>query len=226
MKQKIKSLISFFNYIMLLLHLKKSQIKGSSFFKTTIRFQRSTNIGIFCSRIENTSLTVSGSDNKVAFHNAYVAGSVISIEGSQNQVNFEKGVMFRDSSLIIRGENCVVNIGANTTFGGIRIVNAGKNNNISIGSNCLFSDYIELWASDTHPIFNESGQIINQEKPIFIGDHVWVGSKVTILKGVTIQSGSIIGMGSVVTKDVPSNVISAGYPNKTIKENVSWKLEY
>jgi carbonic anhydrase/acetyltransferase-like protein (isoleucine patch superfamily) len=226
MKQKIKKLISLFNRCSLLMHFKKSQLVGSEFFRTSIRASSSDGIRILYSEIENTSLKVSGPENELTFDNAYVAGSDISIEGSNNRVYFAKGVMFRDSSLIIRGENLIVEIGSGTTFGGIRIVNAGRDNKISIGSNCLFSDHIELWASDTHPIMNESGELINQERPVTIGDDVWVGSRVIILKGVTVQSGSILGMGSVVTKHVPSNVISAGYPNKTIKENVSWKVDY
>lgn len=217
--------MSFFNKCSLLVHFKRSQIKGSSFFRARIRAKFPASICISSSRIENTSLTVYGRENQVIFDNAYVAGSTISIEGNNNRVYLAEGVMFRDSTLLIRGEHLVVEIGAGTTFGGIRIVNAGRDNKIVIGSNCLFSDHIELWASDTHPIFNLEGELINPERSVTIGNNVWVGSKVIILKGVTIDNGSIIGMGSVVTKYVPSNVISAGYPSKTIKENVSWKLE-
>jgi acetyltransferase-like isoleucine patch superfamily enzyme len=226
MKQKIKNFFSYFNKIWLLANLKNKDISTSEFFKTKIKNPDNNSIRILSSKIENTDLTVNGRDNEIEFTGAYVAGSTITLEGGNNKICFEKGVMFRDSSLIIRGENCTVHIGANSTFGGIRIVNVGKHNAVSIGSDCLFSDNIELWASDTHAIMNEKKEHINPEKPVRIGNNVWVGSRVIILKGVSIDDGSIIGMGSVVTKSVPANVISAGYPNRTIKENVSWKLEY
>ena len=131
---------------------------------------------------------------------------------------------FRNSNIIMRGNNCSVTIGENTTFGGIRIINVGTLNSVSIGNDCLFADHIELWASDTHRIFNHENQLMNKEKPVVIGDNVWVGSRVTILKGIKIANGSIIGMGSLVVNDVPEKSISVGNPNRIIKDNVTWLL--
>jgi len=95
-----------------------------------------------------------------------------------------------------------------------------------IGQDCLFADFIELWASDTHSIFNTDNEKINPEMSVTIGDRVWVGSHVIILKGVSINNDSVIGMGTLVTKNVPSNTINVGSPNRTIKEGISWKLDY
>ena len=226
MKQNIKKLLSCLNKAWLRLQQKDQDIGTSRFFRTKIINLYDNPISIRSSTLENTRLRISGLGNTIDFNGAYLAGATISVEGFQNKIIFEKGVMFRNSSLVIRGENCSVRIGTDTKFGGIRIVNVGKNNPVSIGSGCLFSDHIELWASDTHSILDENGAFINPEKAIHIGNKVWVGCNVTILKGVSIMDGSIIGMGSVITKDVPANVISAGYPNKTIKERVTWALEY
>jgi acetyltransferase-like isoleucine patch superfamily enzyme len=106
------------------------------------------------------------------------------------------------------------------------MVNVGENNTIAIGEHCLFSDHIEIWASDTHSIYNEKNEKLNIEKPVIIGSNVWVGSRVIILKGIEIGEGAIIGMGTVVTKNVPSKTISVGSPNKVIKENIRWENEY
>ena len=46
-------------------------------------------------------------------------------------------------------------------------------------------------------------QGVQQEKPVFIGNDVWIGRRVIILPGVHIGNGVIIGAGAVVTKDVP-----------------------
>ncbi|MEP7279954.1 MAG: acyltransferase, partial [Bacteroidota bacterium] len=110
--------------------------------------------------------------------------------------------------------------------GGVRIINVGTGNNISIGAGCLFADFIEIWGSDTHPIYNEKNELINKEEPIIIKDNVWVGARAAILKGVTIESGSIVGMGSLVVNDVPESCITAGNPNRIIKNNVRWALHY
>jgi acetyltransferase-like isoleucine patch superfamily enzyme len=169
---------------------------------------------------------VEGSQNEIRCIESVISSSSIQINGTNNKVYLDSGVKLRGAKINIRGNNNNIFIGRHSTFGGVRIVNVGESNNIKIGENCLFADYIEIWASDTHSIFDENGKVINREKPIEIGDHVWIGSHVIILKGVHIHDGSVIGMGSLVTKDVPSNVISAGRPNIVIKEKVNWTLDY
>jgi maltose O-acetyltransferase len=55
------------------------------------------------------------------------------------------------------------------------------------------------------------------EKPIVIGDDVWIGARVIILPGITVGKGSILGAGSVVTKDVPEYAIVGGNPAGVIR---------
>ena len=57
-------------------------------------------------------------------------------------------------------------------------------------------------------------------KPIIIGENVWIGSNARIQKGVTIGDNAIIAANSVVTKDVPANAIAAGNPAKIVKEHI------
>jgi acetyltransferase-like isoleucine patch superfamily enzyme len=175
-------------------------------------------------KFDKCRFVIEGNNNQLDFNDSIIAGSSITVSGNNNKICFEKGIYLITSVITIRGEGCLVYIGNNSTFGGVRIVNTGNSNHIHIGADCLFSDHIEIWASDTHPIFDEQKNIINKEKPIVIGDKVWVGSRVIILKGVTIRSGSIIGMGTVVVKDVPEFSISVGSPNRTVKNNINWFL--
>ncbi|MBQ7171992.1 MAG: CatB-related O-acetyltransferase [Clostridia bacterium] len=56
-----------------------------------------------------------------------------------------------------------------------------------------------------------------QERPVRIGNDIWIGSRVTILPGVRIGNGAIIGAGAVVTKDVPEYAIVGGNPAKVLK---------
>lgn len=152
--------------------------------------------------------------------------SVIIIKGNNNNVTIEKGVKLRKAKIIIRGENCSLTIGEETTFGGIRIVNVGKNNAITIGNKCLFADNVEIWASDTHSIYDINGNFINPELPVTIGDNVWIGSNVKILKGVSISDGAIVGMNTLVTKNIAGRTLNIGSPNRCIREEVSWTLKY
>lgn len=60
-------------------------------------------------------------------------------------------------------------------------------------------------------------QGFEQERPVQIGNDVWIGDKVTILPGVCIGDGCIIGAGAVVTHHIPPYAIAAGVPAKVIK---------
>ena len=57
-------------------------------------------------------------------------------------------------------------------------------------------------------------------KPVIIGENVWIGSNARICKGVTIGDNAIIAACSVVTKDVPANSIAAGNPARIVKLDI------
>ena len=56
-----------------------------------------------------------------------------------------------------------------------------------------------------------------EERPVVIGNDVWIGGRVIILPGVKIGDGAIVGAGSVVTRDVSEYDIVAGNPARVIK---------
>jgi acetyltransferase-like isoleucine patch superfamily enzyme len=62
------------------------------------------------------------------------------------------------------------------------------------------------------------------EKPVKIGNHVWIGIRATILKGVTIGDNSIIGAGAVVTTNVEPNTIVAGNPARKIRDTKGYTI--
>lgn len=64
-------------------------------------------------------------------------------------------------------------------------------------------------------------QGFEDEKPVYIGDDVWIGDRVIILPGVHIGNGCIIAAGSVVTKDVAPYTVVGGVPAHFIKERFS-----
>ena len=60
-------------------------------------------------------------------------------------------------------------------------------------------------------------QGFENERPVEIGNDVWIGDRVIILPGVTVGDGSILAAGAVVTHDVPAYAVVAGVPAKIIK---------
>ena len=116
-------------------------------------------------------------------------------------VNVEKKAVF--SSKVELGDNS--GIGVNALIDGKCTIG----NDVMMGPDCIVYTKNHNF-SDVNIPMNLQGD--NEEKPVYIGDDVWIGARVIILPGVNIGSHSIIGAGAVVTKDVPEGVIVAGNP--------------
>lgn len=58
---------------------------------------------------------------------------------------------------------------------------------------------------------------IRDNRPVVIGNDVWIGAYVSILPGVRIGDGAVIAAGAVVTGDVEPYAIVGGVPAKTIR---------
>jgi acetyltransferase-like isoleucine patch superfamily enzyme len=223
MKKILRSILSLFNKLFLLRFFKSARITQNKYFRTRLTLPKENLIDTNRCEFPNTSIVVKGKNNIIQGSNSVFDNSKILIEGTNNKLVLGENVCLTYAKIFIRGNNCSILIGSNTIFNGGRIVNEGADNTIQIGEDCLFSDQIEIWASDTHKIFDKEKNIINNAKPIFIGNKVWIGCRTTILKGTTIKNGSIIGMGTIVTNDVGENEISVGVPNRTVKTQISWE---
>lgn len=106
--------------------------------------------------------------------------------------------------------NARIYIGKNCGFSSTVI---GAALNITIGDNVMCGANTLITDTDWHSKDSRLGK----DKPVAIGNNVFIGTGVKILKGVHIGDNSIIGAGSIVTKDIPSNVVAAGNPCKVIK---------
>ena len=151
----------------------------------------------------------------------------LKVYGDNNTVVFGKNCKYKGNVLVGFDDfptyGSTLFIGDNTTVIGCDIYISENNTYVEIGSDCMFSDNIEIWASDTHTIIDANGKCINYAKNIKIGNHVWIGKHVKILKSVVISDNSIVGMSSVVaTQFIIPNVAIAGNPAKIIKQNVNW----
>lgn len=146
-----------------------------------------------------------------------------------------------DRSSIVIGDHCDINgtlladkagkisIGDYTTVRFRSVIHSV--NKIDIGNHVIISNNVTIMDNNNHPVepekriaMSESGFysdlwkcIYSENKPIRIGDNVWIGEKAVILKGVTIGQGSIVALAAVVTKDVPAYCVVAGNPAKVVK---------
>ena len=118
---------------------------------------------------------------------------------------------------------CFVSVVLGSTSNGVFIRVLDDGSRVEIGKDCMFSDEINIWASDTHTILDDVGRVANMGRFISIGDHVWVGKRATILKNTYIAPNSVIGWGAVVsgTFDKAGSVV-AGNPAAVVKTIAGW----
>jgi acetyltransferase-like isoleucine patch superfamily enzyme len=77
---------------------------------------------------------------------------------------------------------------------------------VSIGQYCMIGWDVLIMDTDQHAM--PGRELVN--RPVRLGDRVWVGARALILKGVTIGDGAIIGAGAIVTRDVPPGQVVTG----------------
>lgn len=103
------------------------------------------------------------------------------------------------------------------------------NGSVVIGNDCIIAPNVFI-SSGTH-IFDllpektireqeeyaaQHQLDVHYNKPVSIGNDVWIGVNAVIMPGITIGNGCIVGANAVVTKDVSSGQIVAGVPAKVI----------
>ena len=127
------------------------------------------------------------------------------MEECGNNVNIEKGASFSSKSTI--GDNS--GIGLNAFCGEIHI-----GNNVMMGPECVIITKTHNFERTDIPMQKQG---YKEDKPVFIGNDVWIGHRVTILPGVHVSDGTIIGAGAIVTHDTPPYSVVGGNPAKVIK---------
>lgn len=86
---------------------------------------------------------------------------------------------------------------------------------IHIGDNVLFGPFASVIDDHSHQVHPEA-QLF--ERPVIVGNNVWLGRNVAVMPGVHIGNGSVIAAHSVVTRDIPENCFAAGAPARVVKK--------
>lgn len=138
---------------------------------------------------------------------AFLARGILTSSGEN--INIEKGAIF----------DRTVEIGNNSGIG----INCKLYGKVIIGDNVMMGPEVYIYTSnhkfqDLNLPMSQQGHEI--ERPVIIGNDVWIGSRVTILPGISIGDGVIIGTGAVVTKNVENYYVIGGNPAKIIKSRL------
>lgn len=112
------------------------------------------------------------------------------------------------------GENCYIQPPFYANFN-LTVVDDGE---VFIGDYVMIGPNVTI-ATAAHPVRPDLRRRgIQFNRPVHIGDNVWIGAGAIVLPGVTIGENSVIGAGSVVTKDIPANVVAVGNPCRVLRE--------
>lgn len=119
----------------------------------------------------------------------------------------------------------IVRIGRNfNTTNIVRMELFNTGGNVTIGDDCLFAWGVSIRVGDGHVIFNnETHQVLNKNRDVVIGNHVWLASEVSVAKGSVIPDNSVVGMRALVAGRFETpNVVIAGVPAKVVKTGINW----
>ena len=140
-------------------------------------------------------------------------------------INFQGEACIGRGTKLSVGNNATLDVGERLTISGDTEVYC--HHNIIIGAECTISWGCLVMDTDFHPLFDASTNIlINDNKPITIGKHVWVGCRSVVLKGVSVADDTVIAAGSLISKPIQDkNCVVGGRGNgaKVILKNVRWE---
>ncbi|KIN16402.1 acyltransferase [Halomonas sp. KHS3] len=185
---------------------------------------------VFFENSESSKVVIRGGGNVVDIKNKNPRATVnLTINGDNNKI------IIGDSIL----KNLSITLGSHQRITGAEIV-IGNNFSIEpgcvfdvftdfakikIGDRCMFSRNIYLrYGDNPHLIFDlETGEYLDGDGGISIGDKVWVGEGVFLSKRAVINDESIVAARSVVTRNfVKKNCVIAGNPAVIVKEGIQW----
>jgi acetyltransferase-like isoleucine patch superfamily enzyme len=137
---------------------------------------------------------------------------------------------------IVAGELLVFSHGGDISIGEWCYIGEGarvwSSKAVHIGDRVLISHSVNIFDSLTHPLnarlrhaqfkaIIQTGHphsIDLGERPVIVGNDVWIGANACVLRGVILGEGAVVGAGAVVTHDVPPFTIAAGNPARVIRE--------
>ncbi|MBT8469327.1 MAG: acyltransferase [Deltaproteobacteria bacterium] len=175
-------------------------------------------------RLHGTRIEIRGNHNVIRFHPTCKLVNVsFQLLGDDLRVELgERVKISRWGEFLLMGRDAEIRLGHHTTVESARFVAHGGTT-LEVGPDCMFAYDVEVRTSDEHSILDaQSGERINPDASVRIGEHVWFGARSVVLKGVRIGNDSVIATGSIVSRDLGAAVVAGGIPAEEIRDGVTW----
>lgn len=123
--------------------------------------------------------------------------------------------------------DCVIRFDRGCSCAETRITLIESGSRLLVGEGARIAEKTEIWVSDTHPIYDAEGNVLNRGREVVIGKHVWIGTRAVIMKNTLIPDGCIVAYGAIVAgrKATEPGSVLAGNPAKVVKTGIRWTDE-
>ena len=96
---------------------------------------------------------------------------------------------------------------------------------ITFGDDCLVAWDVLVMDTDEHPLYNKENERLNPDKPIVVGNHVWIGCKCVLLKGAEIPNNTVLAAGTLLKSAFAGEQqVIGGNPPSILKREVHWAI--
>jgi acetyltransferase-like isoleucine patch superfamily enzyme len=143
-------------------------------------------------------------------------GCFVDANSLASRIELADGVWLSRGCYLVAGPGMEILIGPQT-YVGHRCLLYGHGS-IQVGRDVLMANDVQLICGN-HTFAHRDLPIRAQpteERPIVIGDDVWLGASAVVLGGVTVGQGTVVGAGAVVTHSLPAYSIARGVPARIV----------
>ena len=177
-------------------------------------------------KLKNLKVVFKGNNNLIEIYEPYhIKKLYIKFRGNNNKFKLGKNSNIIQSLHLNLYDNSEVIIGNNFSCQqAIFRLTGTSNTRIKIGNDCMLSYDVIIRTTDSHTVYDiNTKELLNPDKNVIIGNHVWIAAYSKIMKGAIIPDNCIVAAGSLVNKSFSeSNSLIAGSPAKVTRNNVNW----
>lgn len=95
---------------------------------------------------------------------------------------------------------------------------------ITFGKDCLVGWDVLVMDTDEHPLYDMAGNRLNPNRPIEVGNHVWIGCKCVLLKGAEVPDNTVVAAGTLLKSAFEGECqVIGGNPPAVLKREVRWE---
>jgi len=95
---------------------------------------------------------------------------------------------------------------------------------ITFGNDCLVGWDVLVMDTDEHPLYDMAGNRLNPNRPIVVGNHVWIGCKCVLLKDAEVPDNTVVAAGTLLKSAFEGeNQVVGGNPPAVLKREVRWE---